>query len=252
MEFPQQMRRNWRSRGVRAATFAALVLLTGCANGDFGEVKPSLVRDDIHDWIGPNAFAGPASPFQLTDDERALRDLSYPLLEQPYNRQRWNSIAGEYGLIGYGNGAVYSPADYSNHLLSGETRSPTSRYARLIDDIRNDSTRLPQFFETAGRVLDMDRKRRKSLPFVAVSPVMRDDALKRIEENRAVVAMVRGRLRERVTSYRFALGNLVIESPSAQAVEVERLLNRLQGQIALYDRMLPPTWYRVPSLAANN
>jgi len=33
----------------RSMAIATLLLLAACANGDFGEVKPSLVRDDIHD-----------------------------------------------------------------------------------------------------------------------------------------------------------------------------------------------------------
>jgi hypothetical protein len=70
---------------------ATLLLLAACANGDFGEVKPSLVRDDIHDWVALDATAGiPGSPsrFELTDDERQLRDLAYPLIEPPYDRQQ--------------------------------------------------------------------------------------------------------------------------------------------------------------------
>jgi hypothetical protein len=46
-------------------------------------------------------------------------------------------------------------------------RSPSAVYARLIDDIRNDTTRLSQFFETAGRVIDIDQKRQKSLAYVS-------------------------------------------------------------------------------------
>lgn len=39
------------------------------------------MREDIHDWLSLDAIAGrPALPssFELTDDERQLRDLSYP------------------------------------------------------------------------------------------------------------------------------------------------------------------------------
>ena len=37
---------------------------------------------------------------------------------------------------------------------------------------------LPQFFETAARVLDIDQKRRKSLAYVsALSPAERNNAL---------------------------------------------------------------------------
>src|SRR5581483_11374105 len=70
---------------------AVSVVLTGCANGDFGEVKPILVRDDIHDWVGHDALGGRSKPssFELTDDERLLRDLAYPLIEPPFDRQRF-------------------------------------------------------------------------------------------------------------------------------------------------------------------
>jgi hypothetical protein len=89
----------WRRR---IFVLAGQLLLGGCANGDFGEVRPFLVTDGIHDWVGPSAIAGTkASPssFELTDDERELRDLAYPLIEPPYDRQKWYSVAGEYGLI---------------------------------------------------------------------------------------------------------------------------------------------------------
>ena len=60
---------------------AALSLLGGCgtANGDFGEVRPTLVSDDIHDWLGaamPAPQSTLPSTFELTDDERQLRDLA--------------------------------------------------------------------------------------------------------------------------------------------------------------------------------
>lgn len=236
----------------RAFAFAALLTLAGCANGDFEEVYPSLVRDDIHDWVGRDKVPGKPSTFQLTDDERLLRDLAYPLIEPPYDRHRWYSVAGEYGLLESARAGSFNRADYASHLTSEKFRSPTARYAQLIDDIRNDSTRLPAFFETAGRVLDMDRKRRKSLAYVQSNPVEHRNALRRIEENKAVVGMVYMRLAQRIASYRFALERIVIETPSSQAAEAERLLNRLQAQLAHYRTMLPPTWMREPSLAANN
>jgi hypothetical protein len=37
----------------RILALIALSLLAGCANGDFNEIKPFLVRDSIHDWVGP-------------------------------------------------------------------------------------------------------------------------------------------------------------------------------------------------------
>jgi len=235
-----------------AFLLASLLTLVGCAAGDFEEIHPSLVRDDIHDWIGRDAKPGQPSTFQFTDDERLLRDLAYPLIEPPYDRQRWYSVAGEYGMLESARASSFSAGDYAAHLMSEKFRSPSARYSQLIDDIRNDSTRLPAFFETAGRVLDMDRKRHKSLAYVQTSPSELRDATRRIQENKAVVGMVYTRLAQRIESYRFALGRMVIETPSQQAIEAEQALNRLKDQLALYRRMLPPTWMRGPSLAANN
>src|SRR6478672_1733993 len=189
---------------------ATLGLLGGCANGDFGEINQTLVTDGIHDWLGrssPASHPVPPSTFEYTDDERALRDNAYPLIEPPYDRQQWYSVAGEYGLI------KFNLADhhyYFDRIMDECHRSTSAVYARLIDDMRNDIARLPQFFETAGRVIDIDQKRQKSLPYV--SELNKDDrynALRRIHENVHVLDIVRISLENRTASYRFALEHLV-------------------------------------------
>jgi hypothetical protein len=125
------------------------------------------------------------------------------------------------------------------------------RYAQITDDVRNDITRLPQFFETAGRVLDIDLKRQKSLRYISgLSPAEREQALRRVRENASLVAMVRASLAQRASGYRFALERLVLMTPSPQAVDVERTLNQLQAQIAQYRRSIPNSWVREQSLAA--
>ena len=121
----------------------------------------------------------------------------------------------------------------------------------LTDDIRNDTTRLPQFFETAARVLDVDAKRRKCLFYVSsLSQHERDNALRRVDENATIVAMVRKSLDQRVAAYRFALERLVVMTPSPQAVQVERALNELRTKVAWYRTHMPTGWTREPSLAS--
>jgi hypothetical protein len=241
----------WRQR---LFAFAALSLLTGCANGDFQEVRPLLVHDDVHDWLDFDAVAGKntsPSGFTLTDDERQLRDLAYPLIEQPYDRQQWYSVAGEWGFIGADHRGKFDRTAYATHLFGSRYRSPTARYARMTEDIRDDTTRLPQFFETAGRVLDIDQKRRKSLAYISsLSEHERNEALRRVYTNQQLISMVRTKLGQRVEGYRFALERLVIITPSSEAVEVERSLNHLQEQIAYYRTHLPPTWVHEQSLSA--
>lgn len=218
----------------------AIALLSGaCTTADFGEVRPSLVRDDIHDWLGPAATGSSPSVFQPTDDERQLRDLAYPLVEPPYDRQRWYSVLGEHGLRDE-IGRSFDRTAYAARLMSSQYRSANTRYSQLIEDVRNDSTRLPAFFEAAARVLDIDAKRRQALRHIReMSPFERENAGKRMAENVAIVAMVRSALDRRVSSYQFALERLVIVTPSPQAVEAERLIGQLKAKIAFYRKWAP-------------
>ncbi len=254
----------------------ALLLVAGCGttNGDFGEVRDTLVSDGMHDWVGPYATGSVPSKFELTDDERELRDLAYPLIDPPYDRQQWYSVAGEYGLYRPARGPAFDRAAYAKWLLSGDgpsplarysaklesarhevttflsphERSPSVRYARLMDDVRNDVTQLPQFFETATRVLDIDQKRQKSMALVsALSPAERKNAERRMRENAAIITLTREKLAQREASYRYALERLVIQMPSPQAADVERSINHLQAQIARY-RAPAPTWVREQNL----
>jgi hypothetical protein len=235
---------------------AALVSLAGCGsnNRDFGEVRGTYLRDDMHDWVGYGSYGGqnvPQSYSRLTDDERALRDLAYPLIEAPYDRQQWYSAFGDYNEVLVDPRNVDIRGEYASRLLSARVRSPSVQYSRLTDDVRNDITRLPQFFETATRVLDIDGKRGASLAIVGdLSPQERENAHRRMRENASLVALVRTKLAQRAAAYRFALGRLVIATPSAQAVEAERAINQLQSQLAYYRTHSAPSYAREQSLAS--
>jgi hypothetical protein len=226
-------------RGASFFSLGILLFTCACTNTDFGQVRPSLVRDDIHDWVGPAATGSSPSVFQPTDDERQLRDLAYPLIEPPYDRQRWYSALSEHGFNDE-IGRSFDRTAYAANLMSSRYRSANTRYSQLIEDVRNDVTRLPAFFEAAARVLDIDARRRKALGHIReMSPFERDNAGKRMAENAAIVAMVRGSLERRVASYQFALERLVIVTPSPQAVEAERLLGQLKGKMAFYRKWAP-------------
>ena len=217
----------------------ALVLLAGCT-GDFGQLRPELVSPAVHDWVAEDATGSVKSSFQLTDYERQLRDLAYPLIEPPQLRQDRDSFTREYG---YNRAQYHSGADttaYAAWLVAYPSRSPSSRYFRLLDDIRNDTTRVPYFFETAAHVADMDRKRRRAFNYIQVTSAgERGEAWQRMNENAAIVAQVRGSLAQRVASYRFALERLIIMSPSSQAAQVELMIDQLRNTIARYRKGAP-------------
>ena len=165
-----------RVRPLRAtAPFAvfALLILAGCTSiGDFGRLQQPLVNDDIHAWVGQEAAAqagGPVSVNNLTDDERTLRDLAFPLIEPPYDRQRWDAVVLEYGQNRDFRRSLWAfdPAAYYAHLIGPFHRSSSARYNQLIDDMRNDIVRIDPFFSTARRIVDIDRRREKSMQFVS-------------------------------------------------------------------------------------
>lgn len=219
------------------AAVATLALVSGCGtNADFGRVRPTLVSDDIHAWMGPATTRGPASSIvwkhQLTDEERTLRDLAYPLIEPPYDRNKWYSVIGE---VGAGSRPWPYPdrGAYASRLFTTAYRSQTARYNRLIEDIRNDVIRIDPFFSTARYVTDMDRKREKALAYVTgLSQEEQDNTLQRIGENRNITLWVRESLHERYESYRIALERMVIAAPSPLAAEAERALTLLQQHIS--------------------
>jgi hypothetical protein len=221
------------------AAAAALGLLAGCGtNGDFGRVRPCLVYDDTQAWMGPAAARGPATDLawkhQLTDEERMLRDLAYPLIEPPYDRNRWFSVVGEAGA-GSRPWPYPDRTAYASRLFTTAYRSQTARYNRLMEDIRNDVIRLDPFFSVARYVLEMDKKREKALNYVhGLTEEERANTFQRIAENHNIALWVRESLHERCASYRLALERMVIAAPSPLAVEAERALTLLQQQISGY------------------
>jgi hypothetical protein len=236
---------NRRARRVspRLVWGLALPLLLGAcsATGDFGRLRPGLVKDDMHAWVGRDAAlaAGvPPSHYPLTDEERTLRDLAYPLIEPPFDRHRWYALVNEYGASQGHGWPAFEVGGYGDRLLAMHYRSATARYSQLNTDIRNDVVRIPDFFGKARRVLDLDRKRGQSLAYVsALQPHEQFDATTRIAENELVIGWVQRALIERSLAYCYALQRLVIATPAPMAVEVERSLTLLNTQI-LESRML--------------
>jgi hypothetical protein len=217
----------------------AVVLVSGCSStGDLGRLRDDLVTDDIHAWVGQDAAASvgaPVSANELTEDERTLRDLAFPLIEPPYDRQRWDAVLYEYGLKHYFQHELwaFNTSAYYAHLQGRSYRSTTSRYNQLIDDVRNDIVRIEPFFETARRVVALDQAREKSMQYMAdLSPAERGNALARVGENSLTIAWVHHSLTERCASYRFALDHLVAADPDPAAADADRILVQLQQQIA--------------------
>jgi len=230
-------------RQIRNFVTAILLALMGaslgaCSGGDFGRTRADMRSDDMHRWLGTEATGSlgmKASQFQLTDAERQLRDLAYPMIEPPLSRPAWKSVFGDYKTIPspWHQKIVFDRTMYGRTLIDEPHRSHSSRYAQLIEDVRNDTTRFEPFFASAIRVIDLDRKRNASMARVSeLSPKERDDAVARMQENSLIVQWVQQCLEQRVASYRWALERLVIQAPDPMASDADRLIGELAAQTA--------------------
>lgn len=226
----------------RAAPAVALglssALLGACSGGDFGRTRADMRNDDMHKWIGAESTASVGvkpSQFQLTDNERQLRDLAYPLIEPPHSRPAWKAVFGDYqpSASPWRQKVAFDRTAYGRALIDEPHRSHASRYAQLIDDVRDDITRFEPFFASAIRVIDLDRKRDASMHYMTeLSPREKADAVARMQENSLIVQWVQICLEQRVSSYRWALERLVLQAPDSIAAEADRLIGELAAQTA--------------------
>jgi hypothetical protein len=212
--------------------------LGACSGGDFGRTRADIRSDDMHRWLGAEAtssIGARPSQFQLTEAERQLRDLAYPLIEPPRSRPAWKSVFGNYKPLPapWRQDVVFDRTTYGRTLIDEPHRTHSSRYAQLIEDVRDDITRFEPFFASAIRVIDLDRKRDASMTQVSeLSPRERADAVARMQENSLIVQWVQQCLERRVSSYRWALERLVIQAPDNMAADADRLISELAAQTA--------------------
>jgi hypothetical protein len=212
--------------------------LAACSGGDFGRARQDVRNDDMHRWMGAEATGSigrQPSRFQLTDNERMLRDLAYPLVEPPHSRPAWKSVFGDYEPFAppWRQKPAFDRSAYGRQLIDEPHRSYASRYAQLIDDVRDDITRFDPFFNTARQVFDLDGKRNASLRLVSdLSARERTDAVARMEENTLIVQWVQLCLEQRIASYRWALEHLVVQAPDNMAADADRLIGQLAALAA--------------------
>ena len=224
--------RCWRCRRARSST-------------DLGYVDQPAVADNIHAWVGQEAAArwgAPISLANLTDDERTLRDLAFPLIQPAYTRDRWDQVVYEYGQKRDFQRSLWiiDPTLYYINLIAANYRSTAGRYNRLNDDIRNDVVRMGPFFYIAHKVIEADRKRQATMAIIPdVSPPEQFNALARVSENNLTIAWVQELLAQRVASYRFALNRLAVSEPEDLATNVDISLTLMQQQMAS-NQLVPP------------
>ena len=232
------IRTTWQVPIAALALLLVGTALGGCSGGDFGRTRQDFLNDDMHRWLGAEVTGSVGlkpSQFQLTDYERQLRDLPYPLIEPPHSRPAWRSVFGDYQSLPspWRVKVVFDRTAYGRMLIDEPHRSHSSRYAQLIEDVRDDITRFEPFFASAIHVIDLDRKRNASMAHVSeLSPRECADAVARMQENSLIVQWVQQCLEQRISSYRWGLERLVIQAPDSMAAEADRLIGELAAQTA--------------------
>jgi hypothetical protein len=227
-----------RRAAVPLGLLAVALALGGCASGDFGRTRADMRSDDMHRWVGEEATASVGitpSQFQLTDDERQLRDYAYPFIEPPHTRPEWKGVFGDYTPFPapWRREAHFDRTAYGRLLIDEPHRSHSSRYAQLMEDVRDDLTRIEPFFQVATHVLDMDSRRNQGRAIVSdLSPRENDDAKARMAENAMVIKWVQHCLKQRAASYRWALERLVIQAPDPMVADADRLIALLEAEAA--------------------
>lgn len=218
------------------------VLLTGLAagacntSGDFGRPRADLWNDTILPQVGFRAasYRGEAaSPFRMTDDENQLRDRAWrfvmPASERDYFEREVSALV--YARVLPVDKQSMAISDYHRALTSGSYVSQASRYNRLAEDANADRLLISPFRGNAARVVAADRVRLRMVDgSPLVPPDKRDPAFARVVENEGLILWVCERVRFRVESYRYALANLVVETPSREAIRAERAIMALEAE----------------------
>ena len=216
----------------------ALVVLSGCAEtGDFGRPKNSTWNNTILPTAGnliARARNEAVSSFEFTDDEQELRNRAWRFIMPAHERSYFDKIVAQlaYNRILPPQYVETDPQTYRHALHRGAYRSQVPRYQRLMEDVQADSLLIRDFKRIAHRVQRGDDIRCEMI--VKLSQLQPDDernARDRIAENNALIAWVHYQIPERLKSYRFTLERLVIETPSREAIQVERTINAFAQEL---------------------
>ncbi|ADZ71366.1 hypothetical protein [Polymorphum gilvum] len=208
------------------APLLVVLALTGCSRptGDFDRAAPSVMHDTVLPAAGDLAARyreEPVSTFNLTDDEKLLRDLGWGLIRPPWTKDwiggtlveltRTRILPEEQGRV--------PVVLYSIFLNSEKFRSSNARYDRIAADARGDAKLVMPFCEVARRVEQADEERLRALN---ARPLVTEEAFAganaRVWENRTYLRWVSQALRFRIKAYQTAVDQLEIETPSGNRV----------------------------------
>ncbi|WP_306262242.1 hypothetical protein [Pararhizobium sp. IMCC21322] len=244
--------KSFRSAGRIAASalLAAMMMshATPSLGGDFGREDSGVMDRKILPLIG--GFVAryreePVSYFNLTDEEKLLRQQARRLIAPPHARDWIHAIASRVQRY-----RVTAPLDhrlstnaYYAYLRSDRFRSTAGRYGRLSADMAADAALIPAFFARANQVTASDTIRIEAVAtfgpygderFAVQSPLLRPTtsvqtaAYARVYENKELIDWADRAVAFRIESYRNAIERLAIEEPDERVGLADGELQRLE------------------------
>lgn len=235
-------------RVLRGAALALLIglALAGCVArpvGDFGRAAPSPLSDNVMPLLGDfraSQTEGEAySSFNLTDQEREMRDRVWRYLVAPHAYDWFGDIAVEFQRTRIlPMSAEPLRADLYYAWLRGDRyASSRVRYKRVREDAIADIGMMPAAFRSICAVLEVDRQRGVATREVASLGVEdRSNAEARRTENRVVIDWFVRSVANRYASFSFALDKLLVETPHEEAVELNATLTDLAFYVEAAER----------------
>jgi hypothetical protein len=246
----------WREIGFLTVGLACLLAACGRPTGDFGRAEPSYLHDTILPALGKAvAVQGrgtTVSGFPMTADEIELRDRSWNFVRAPHVRDWWldTLVEGERTRIlpilrGEGQlspdlaqgfprwslpllNPAFDASRYHRYLLSDAFISTEARWQKLISDIGADTALVPPFCDVAARVRRADVGRISAVNRQReTTTALGAEAMARVSDNQDVMSWVWQAIGYRLTSYRFAIDHMEIETPSVALASARLAYNGL-------------------------
>lgn len=246
------MRIGFNLSSIASAVLLAATLSAPLAAADFGRgesrFESKLLNNRVFPLVGSFSARfrkAPVSHFNLTDEEKLLRQQAQHLIAPPHARDWFHQIAARVQRY-----RVTAPIDphlspdaYYAYLRSDRFRSTAGRYNRLSADMAADAALLHPFFSRAAHVMASDAMRLRAVgvydgsdpnPPVYQRPIIRQnrslaaEAEARVFENKEIIDWVERAVAFRIESYRRAISRLVIEEPTSRAGRADGELQQLE------------------------
>lgn len=172
----------------------------------------------------------PASAFNLTDEEREMRDRVWRFLVAPHAEDWFMDTAVELQRtrLTTATDTHFKPERYYRWLRQTHFQSSRVRYGRLADDARADIDTAPTTFASICRVREIDRQR--SIATRELRGLASGEVAARYAENEMVISWFARALQYRHAAYNNALDHLLVETPHEEAIEADARI----GELAVY------------------